>query len=244
MSKGINMYRKILAALLISTFFATNVFAENWTCNLYALGSNRQKLVLKGVRKDTVVDGKVAQTNVTFTDPDGKVQTTEDLWYDGNGVLSKYEMKEFQDNEHGSIEVKDGRAYFSYTKEGKIRTDDEDFKPNAVIGPTTIGYVLKNWKTIMAGDDVDVRFGVMDRLETVGFKFFKIKEEKDGDQDVVVVKMKPTSIFIASLVDPLIFRFDKAGTKVLSIIGRTLPKQLIDGKWKDLDAESVYEYTN
>ena len=152
-------------------------------------------------------------------------------------------MTQNQNNEKGSIERKRrARLFFVLGKEGKTRTDDEDFKPNTLVGPTTIGYVLKHWKEIMNDDDVDVRFGVLDRRETVGFKFFKIKEEKEGDQDVIVVKMKPTSIIIASLVDPLIFRFDKAGTKVLSIVGRTLPKQLIDGKWKDLDAESVYDY--
>ena len=53
--------------------------------------------------------------------------------------------------------------------------------------------------------------------------------------------MEPTSLVIAALVDPLYFTVEKNGPhRVLEYVGRTTPKIERNGKWKDLDAVTVY----
>jgi hypothetical protein len=52
--------------------------------------------------------------------------------------------------------------------------------------------------------------------------------------------MKPTSFVIAAIVDPLFLTFRKDGMKILQIKGRTMPKRAVDGKFKDLDVDTVY----
>jgi hypothetical protein len=62
-------------------------------------------------------------------------------------------------------------------------------------------YIQAHWQELVSGKDVDMRFGVPERRETVGFKIFKEKETKMDGHDVIVAKMKPTS-----LADELYYR--------------------------------------
>ena len=74
----------------------------------------------------------------------------------------------------------------------------------------------------------------------MGFKLFQEKAfEKDG-KPVVEFIMKPTSIIIAAIVDPIHFIFSKENRDIVEIDGRTLPKKEVDGKLKDSDPEIVY----
>jgi hypothetical protein len=94
----------------------------------------------------------------------------------------------------------------------------------------------------MKGDSVKARMAIPGRLETVGFKFTREDDEKFRGEEVVVIKMKPTSFIISALVDPMYFRFKKDGSRILEFVGRLLPKQKIKGEWRDLDADMVYQY--
>jgi hypothetical protein len=48
---------------------------------------------------------------------------------------------------------------------------------------------------------------------------------------------------LATLVDPLYFTLEKAPPhRVLRYAGRTTPKTQVGGKWKDLDAVTVFDW--
>lgn len=190
---------------------------------------------------DVKEEGASRQITNTFTAPDGKPVAVETAEFTA-GRLQKYEQKQLQLNATGKIEVKDGKVNFTYEKDGQTKTASEKLKDNFVVGPSLVGYVEGQWAKIIKGDDVDVRLGVVDRRETVGFTFRKVKETDYHGQKAVVVKMKPTSFVIAALVDPLLFTFTADGTRVLELDGRTIPKRADGGKFKDLDVITVYEY--
>ncbi len=84
------------------------------------------------------------------------------------------------------------------------------------------------------------RLAVVDRLETVGFEFFKEKDTELDGKKAVVVKMKPSSFIIAAIVKPLHFYFTTDGATLLQIDGRTTVKKNVNGAYKDLDAITVY----
>jgi hypothetical protein len=232
------------ASLLLVAFSASRATAETFTASIYEQGSQKSRLLFNVERKDTPgangSDGKVR----IVTRSAGGAQPAQDAVIEeaivrGAQVVS-YRLEQKQTGDHGSLEIKDGKVFFSFTtSDGKTKTAEEDAKPNLIVGPTTIAYLQQNWKTILAGDDVDTRYASLDRRETVGFKFFKL-----GETDKTIqVKMKPTSIIIAALVDPLIFTFSKdAVPRLLELHGRAIPKHQVDGKWKDLDADIVYKY--
>ncbi len=223
------------ALLFVSTALSTAARAEGFKSSIYEQGSNKTKLLFTGERVE-----KGNQATVTTQSPDGKVAVIEEATVqEGDpSKIVRFQIHQKQTGEEGTLEVKDGKLHFSYTKNGKTDTDTEDYKENTIVGPTTLPYLKKHWDKILAGDDVDVRYASLDRKETVGFKFFKIGETDKA----IIVKMKPTSIVIAAIVDPLIFTFYKDGSKLYELKGRAVPKRNVDGKWKDLDADIVFKY--
>jgi hypothetical protein len=226
----------IVAATGASTLGARPARAEAFSCSVFEKGSNKSKLLFTGKR--TEKDGN-AQT--AFLTPDGKEAVTEEIFFKG-GKLSKYLLHQKQLGEEGSLEIRDDKIFFTYTKEGETQRADEDRPDNLIIGPTTVDFIQANWDKLMAGDSVASRFAALDRRETVGFKFFKEKDVDHSGKPAVQIKMKPSSFVIAAIVKPLLFTFDKGTKRLVELNGRALPKQNVDGKWKDLDADLVYKY--
>ena len=91
----------------------------------------------------------------------------------------------------------------------------------------------------MSGKEVEARFAVLDRLESIGF-VFSIQDLKKTAPHIVI-KMSAANLIIASLVKPLFFEFDEA-QNLLNLKGRTTPRVLEGGRFKELDAETVYQY--
>ncbi len=179
----------------------------------------------------------------TFLAPDGAEVVIESTSFEGGRVTS-YQQIQKQVGSDGKAEIQGGQVVFTLVKDGKTSTAKEKLRDNFVVGPSLIPYLQSRWSQVLAGKTTDVRFAVVDRKETVGFS---LKKEKDVDYKgakAVVVKMKPTSLLISALVDPLYFTLDAATGRVLELEGRVLPKRRDDGKWKDLDAVTVYEYAN
>src|SRR6185437_9200459 len=102
-----------------------------------------------------------------------------------------------------------------------------------LVPPLTVPFLRANWDALVKGDTLEARFAAMDRLETVGFKFFKSDEQKRDGRDVVIITMKPSSFIIAAIRSPMTFVFDKETKRVLEFRGQILPKR--DGKAQDAD---------
>jgi hypothetical protein len=228
-----------LLILLILLSLAPPAQARPYTAKVYEIGSNRSKLLFNLKRTEKDLGNAKLEAKVVFTDvATNKEAVTEDVLYERERPV-KYVLKKPQINEEGQLEIKDGKLLFSYTAEGKTKTDDEDDVPNLIMGPYVVEYLTKHWDTLVKGDEVKTRFAALDRKETVGFTFKRIDQEKNPEQ--VVIRMKPSSFIIAAMVHPLIFTFDKASKKLHTVVGRTLPKRRVDDKWKDLEAEIVYD---
>jgi len=49
--------------------------------------------------------------------------------------------------------------------------------------------------------------------------------------------------FVGTLVNPLVFTLDQAPPhRVLKYVGRTTPRTQVTGKWKDVDAVTVFDW--
>ncbi|MFS4460015.1 hypothetical protein [Bdellovibrio sp. HCB2-146] len=229
----------IIGTLLISSLS----FAQadlHLVGTLYGLKSKQtEKLFTSDVDLKIEVDG-TSSTQSVYKDLQGQVVVIEKGQLRGV-ELEKYEMDRPQTKEKGTITVNNGRVHFEYQgPDGKKKTDDEKAKGTIVCTANFNAYVLANWDQLMSGKDLDVRFAVWDRLETVGFTLQKVGiTEKDGKK-WLELRMKPTSFVIAALVDPLYFGYTVEDKQLRLMKGRVSPKIQKDGKWKDLDAEVVY----
>lgn len=191
---------------------------------------------IENTQKD--IEGGFTESLSVTKNLEGEVITIEKALFKGESVL-KYEMDHKQIGKSGTIEVKDKKIQFKMLKEDKsIKTDDEDLTSQFIVPMSLIKYVQKNWEELKKGKEVEVRLGVWDRLETVGFTFKKI-EEKDSS---VTVRMKPSSFAIALLVNPLVFVFNADGSQLLKLTGRVQPKIKSGSSFKDLDADVVYTH--
>ena len=212
--------------------------AGEFTSSVYEIGSGRNHLLFTYHVIET--PHRVETSYRPAGQPDVEaVHETVEFEDAENHKLKAYSTKNSQLNSTSHLEVKGKSIFFTYTRDGKTKNDDEDLPVNLIVPPTTGDFMERHWKEILKGDSVDARVAVMARAETVGFTFSKVREETQGTKKVVIVKMKPTSMFISALVDPLIFTCDAVSGTVITFTGRTLPRVLINGKWRDLDAETV-----
>lgn len=153
------------------------------------------------------------------------------------GVIVRYDVERRPTKETGVIETKDGKIIFSYNDAGKKSESREPLKENTLISATLVPYMESKMEDLLAKKDVDFRYAVWYRKETVNFRFSFDKEENGQ----VVIKMNPTNFLYKSLVKPIYFTYQKSTKKLLTVQGRTLPKQKVGSAWKDLDAKVVYK---
>lgn len=233
-----NLYPSLLIFMVL--FLVSSVHAEPFKIRFYEIGSQQKKLLFNAVRTE-VQEGERLTAQTQFTTPDGKQAVVEDLVAE-NGKALKYTQSQLQLGTIGSVEVKGDELHFTFTKDGTTQTAIEKRTDNFVVGPSMLAYVRASWDRLMAGETIEFRIGVLDRRETVGFKFFKTAEETVDGKEMVRMKMKPTSFIISALVDPLIFVMEKKTGRVHQVIGRMVAKRRVGDEWKDLDADAIYEY--
>ncbi len=216
-----------------------------YKADLFEQNSKREKKLFTLQVEDVAADAAnpgAEGTVVTYKDLEGNVVVQENAWAKGADLV-KTEIQQKQTGQKGIIEVKDGKVFFTKVdSDGKSSTKEEKMGKTFVVSATFQKYVHANWEAISSGKEVEFRYGVWDRQETVGFEVFKIGEEKIGEQNAIVLKMKPSSFLIAALVKPIIFKFAADGSKLLEMNGRVPPKKQDGKSWKDLDCEVTYQY--
>jgi hypothetical protein len=226
----------ILAATLIGC-----LAMADYTATIYEQGSNQQKELFKfqATFKNTEASTEIKSQ---FKDLDGNVVIDQNVVLNGSNLV-RDELEQRQLNQKGLIEIKDGKVFFTKTKDGKTSTSEENLKGKKLVVPANFQeFVKENFEALKKGDTLSFRFGVWDRQETVGFELFKTGMDKIGEAEVIVLKMKPSSFIISALVKPIIFKFAADGSHLLEQNGRVAPKQKSGDSYKDLDAEAVYKY--
>jgi len=197
----------------------------------------------------------VVQATRDYTYPDGRLAVQAQFRYRA-GQLAWYEEDQLQLGETGRAEIRADlkhpdrrRIYFQYkTGHGpSARTStaselmENDTLADDMIGP----FIAAHWNVLQSGSAARFRLLVLSRRETVGFKLVKENETTLKGVPVVRIRMEPTSIIIARLVDPLYFMVEKnAPHRVLEYIGRTTPLVRNGNKWRELDAVCVFDWAH
>lgn len=231
----------IISTLLGSLVLMAQVaLADNYTATLFEQKSEKKTKIYTLEVKDT--NPEAGEFESTYKDPEGNVVVAEKATVKGSELV-KFEIEHKQLNQKGMIEIKDGKAFFTKTSaDGKSSTKDEKIGKTFVTSSNFRKFVQDNWAAMKEGKTVEFRYGVWDRQETVGFEIFKDGTEKIGEEEALVIKMKPSSFLISALVKPIFFKFNADGSKLLELNGRVAPKKKDGSSWKDLDAEVVYTY--
>ena len=221
-------------------FCSSQAMAAAFTSELFELHSDRAKKLFTAELKEEAKDDQRSEV-IEYKDADGKVVYRETSTVKGSQIV-KVEIEQKQINQTATVEIKDGKIFFSKTVEGKTKTDSEKLRDTFVMSGNFTHFIQDHWKDLAAGKAIEFRYGVWDRLETVGFELKKKGEEEKDGQKLIILKMKPSSFVIAALVNPLEMKITADGTKLIEMKGRVPPKQKVGDTYKDLDAEVVYKY--
>lgn len=227
-------------ALLLSADPPTTTTLE-FQGRFFQKGSNKKTLLFTS--EGTITrEGNVRREHDVFHDARGAVALIEDATF-VDGKLQSYQLDQRQLDAKGSIEVKDGKARYAWTQNGKTRTGDEDSDANLLPGPGFFEFIKEHWAELTRGDTIKVRFAVIDRRESFGFKLYKDRELKVGGKDCVAITLKATNPFVALVVDPATFIMTKDGLTLVEVDGRTTPKLKVGDAFKDCDAEALFTGT-
>ena len=191
-------------------------------------------------------DGKTLAVS-TYSDKSGKSLITESVDFQGDRIL-RYTYKQSQVDESGEATFEGGKIQMTFLRGGKTEKDSEDYEPNTVVAPMIAPLLEKKWDALMAGETIRIRYLAIERLETIGFKFFKDRERVLNGKPVVDIVMKPSSFFIAAIVDPIHITIAKEaphwivesdGRLPVRVPKREPPRTRED--WRAIDARVEYD---
>jgi len=219
-----------------------------FTGTLYEIGSHRQKVLFRFVRLSRQT-GSAVRVERRFTTPDETLAALESVFYQSNRLVS-YEMKEFQANLSGSIEVgpdpdqkEQSQIRIGYAK-GLVPPLGtwQPLVPPTLIDDDLYPFMLAHWDDLTRGESVKFRFVSIEWQRTCNFRLVKTGECVVAGHACEQIAMKPVGFFLSQMVDPLIFIVEKASPHLmLSYLGRTTPRARKGDAWKYLDAETVFD---
>jgi len=218
------------------------------TGTLYAIGSER-KTALFTFRRTATRSNSVVHVEREFFATNGALAAEEKVMYESNRLVS-FEMREFQERVSGAIHIEpdpqnpDRQKLFIGFGRGLTppKGDAQKLPPDTLIDDTLYPFLLAHWDDLMRGDAVKFRFISLEWERTFEFRFVKAGESVQAGEPVVQIRMEPTGLFVARLVDPLIFTVEKNRPhRIRSYLGRTTPRIKKGKSWKYLDAETVFD---
>ena len=210
----------------------------------------RRKKPLYAFTRTAARSNDTVRVERRFVRPDGFLAATENAVYVG-GELASFQMREFQADVSGSIEIAPDpknpaqrKICISYgsgaaPKRGAAQT----LQPDTVIDDSFYPFMLAHWDKLMKGEAVKFRFVTLEWQRTFGFRLVKSGETTMHGHTHVQIRMEPTNLLVAGMVKPLVFTVEKDGDhRIVSYVGRTTPRTQKGKTWKYLDAETVFDW--
>ncbi|MCX7978192.1 MAG: hypothetical protein N2578_04235 [Bdellovibrionaceae bacterium] len=231
----------VFAILLLS--FASQGQMK-FKADIFNLGSNWSGDQISTLEVEHRLEGEQLKTLATYRGHGGEEQfIDEGILTAADKSIVEFRIQQKQTGESGKVKVEGRKVFFEYTDaKGKTKKAEETLQQPLVASINILYFIRNNWNRLMAGESVPVRFAVWDRRETVGFEFTKMGTKSHGGQELVEIRMKPSSFIIAALVDPIYMWFTADGSKIQLLKGRVPLKKRDGGKWTPLDAESRYTW--
>ena len=258
---GNGLYLSLFNVLSVLSISSVATRAENSTqppqsyefprsLNAEIYTGDRKELLFKFSRA-AEVSGSRLKVERLFSYPDGKLAARESVVYDKNALVS-FELEDAQTGAKGSATIRrptnataKAELQIRYAKAdgGRPKVRTETLRENTLVADMVGTFLTSNWDALKRGEKVKCRLIVTSRVETVGFTFERDSEAKLNGNEVLLVKMEPGSPIISALIHPLWFTMEQMPPhRVLEYQGRTTPKFQVDGKWKDLEALTVFDW--
>ncbi len=178
-----------------------------------------------------------------YLNPDGSDAMDEEASFDHLKLLH-YSIRQRQLGESYELSVQGEKMRFSVTRAGATEVKETAVPANLVIGPSLVPFLREHWKEIVGGETIRAQLAVLDRMDTYGFEFEKVRESAVSGAGSVVVRMKPSSFFVSAVVRPSYLTVSADGSRILEIQGRMMPKKRESRHWVDFEGDAVFIYSS
>jgi hypothetical protein len=172
----------------------------------------------------------------------GQAVLTQESHFKGEHLLDLH-VKQYQTGKAYQVKVEGSHITFSTfefdgnnERPSNDKDQSEQLEKSFVTGPVSEEFLKDHWDSLMAGDTIHARFGVLEIAETVGFKFWKV----DSPPNTIDIRMKPSSLFIGLAVKPIDIFFDPSTRSIVGYKGRTPLRVRDQGKWIPFNGNIVY----
>ena len=221
------------------------------TGSVYETGADTNKILFR-FKRTSARSGQTVRVLREFDSPDGSTAARERVVYEA-GKLVSFALEDLRAGANASVVVRPdpkaaGKEQICFecrtggtndTKKTNIERLQKDTLMSDMIAP----FILSHWDALMRGSVIRFRFIALARAETVGFKLIRESETSWHGKAAIRVRMEPTSVIIAQLIDPLFFTIEKDEPhRIFQYTGRTTPQIRRGDKWKDLDATTVFDW--
>jgi hypothetical protein len=179
--------------------------------------------------------GVLVSTHVT-RDRAGVTVIRESAKHFGDYALIEYTLYANQFGQTGTIRVQGDQVSYERLEGSERETRAERVDGPVVVGPTLVGYIARHLDRLQAGEELEIRLAVLDRLQTYGFKLQAV----DTGLGQTRIRMKASSFVIAMAVDPLYFTFETTTGRPIRLEGRVSPEVRDGDGWHSVDARVEY----
>ncbi len=195
----------------------------------------------------TLVGAKTVGKTKYFDDK-GQVVVEEETHYeDGKFRLYKQEMR--QTDEGGTIEIKGNKIVYDFRSGAKTYKEETDLEERIMVPDMVVDTYRESWDELMKDESVYVRFLLLERQESIGFKFFKERDLEYAGKPAVELILKPSSFIIAALAPKIRLIVEKNPPHRLFEMRGRLPVRVAKknpptkrGDWRAIDGRLVMEY--
>jgi len=175
----------------------------------------------------------------TFKDRAGRIVASHDAIYESGRLLAThYDQK--QSHESGSMEVKDGKALYTSTQNGKTKRSVQSDPGNLVPCCAVPDLITTNWDDLAKGKTLGMNVPVLLRHDAYGYKLTRVKTWSEQGRRLAEFKVEASSAVVRAFVDPYYYVFDDQSRSLVQIRGLAIAKVGPPGNMKDLDARVVY----
>lgn len=202
--------------------------------DMYDIGSGR--LVFMGAVREKVTAKEYVRTTHVCR-PDGKLIIESETRLAAPSLTSGHSR--LSDHRRGAealLELEENEIGLSYRENGTTESKtSRESRPRQCIAPDALSlFVRSNWARLVKGDLLYPRLAVADAGRVV---MFRLKKEK-LDDDIMVLRMEPSSWVYRRFVDPSFLHFEIAEPHRLAEV--TGPTNYTDDEGKRLSLRIVY----
>lgn len=199
--------------------------------SLYALGSQRR---VKLYTSEMTLCPELWTSR--YRRLDGSL-VVEDYTRFSGGHLAEHGYVRHTTGERSSVVVRGSQLQFQYRRGSKHETETLSVTGAFVTGPAVFPFIQRHLPTLLAGKEVELKFGVLDRLDY--FTFALSSQSQPGDE-APVVRIRATSPFVRMAIAPIDVTLSRAG-RFKGIRGRTIIMELRGDRGVPIDADLIVE---